>query len=191
MERSISKFVLFLGLNFFFCPAVSIYKQIRIHQLKNSNLSQIFAYFELDLQKFEQVEADIRFFDWSELKLKKENRTRKLFGQMKYFVPADNSFQVEMTSFTKQGGEYRKLPFRVARKNLCDFYQNSKNFYHELAAVSDLPMPFVCPLANVSKESNFISFHCELTFISFQQPGNLYGQRIHSDVQTHSINYFT
>lgn len=116
MERSISKFVLFLGLNFFFCPAVSIYKQISIHQLKNSNLSQIFAYFELDLQKFEQVEADIRFFDWSELKLKKENRTRKLFGQMKYFVPADNSFQVEMTSFTKQGGEYRKLPFRVARK---------------------------------------------------------------------------
>lgn len=129
---------------------------IRLFFIVNFNLlllQKSVSYMEIELQRTEQIGGDRdNFMDWSNYQVKKFNRTvRQLVGNMTYHVPVDNSYQLEGVIFAKQGGEYRRLPYRVPLNGYCDFMKDEPGyFYEELAAVSNLPYPFECPSPEVS-----------------------------------------
>lgn len=85
------------------------------------------------------------------MKVRKVNGTRKLFGYVVYHIPVGNDFDAEGFAYIKQGGEYRRLPFKVPKKKFCDFFFQELYFYPEFRKVSDFPPPDYkyCPLANV------------------------------------------
>jgi hypothetical protein len=64
-------------------------------------------------------------------------------------VALDNTYSAEIEAFVKQGGEYRMLPYKKSKRGVCDFYKDDTYFYPDLAAATDFPFPFECPVANV------------------------------------------
>lgn len=62
----------------------------------------------------------------------------------------DNSYSAMVEVFLKQGGEYRKLPYKLEKKPLCDFFKGDVYYYEELSTMSTFPFPFVCPYKKVS-----------------------------------------
>lgn len=96
------------------------------------------AYLDISLDHCLQLEGDREnFMDWSTIKVRKLNKTHHgLIGNLTHRVPLDNSYEGQLTIFIKQGGEYRKLPYRLPKKNYCDYIKDDTYFYPELAASS-------------------------------------------------------
>jgi hypothetical protein len=113
-------------------------------------LLKITAYIDLEIQDFKQILGG-QFSDFSNVRVKKLNKTtRGLFGNINLMVSDfDNSMQVEAKMSKKQGGEYRKLPYRLPPKKLCDFFNEDIFFYPDLVKTSNLPLPFPCPIKPV------------------------------------------
>lgn len=111
---------------------------------------QAFGYIEIELRDFKQFEG-MEIADFTDFKVKKVNKThRMLVGTSEVFAPDfDNSVQVEMQLYQKQGGEYRKLPYKISPKGSCDFFNEDEVLYPEIAAVSDVPNPMPCPMPQV------------------------------------------
>lgn len=89
--------------------------------------------------------------DFTSLKVKKLNKTsRGIYGNISLLVNGfDNTMKCEAKMSHKQGGEYRRLPYRLPPKNLCDFLNEDTFFYPELVTVSDIPKPIPCPIEPV------------------------------------------
>lgn len=106
---------------------------------------------EITLQHCEQLEAEKESFaDFSDLRIRKLNRTlRGLTGNVNANVELGNDYLLSATGYIKQGGEYRKLPYKMPEKRFCEIIEQYNNYYEEIAADSNLPVPFSCPLPEV------------------------------------------
>lgn len=111
-----------------------------------SLLEQGNAYLEIDIQRLEQVN-EISYVDFSKLYLRKVNKTRMVFGNSSLFVEVDNKVMVETNVHVKQGGEYRRMPYRLPKQGACDLLKGDKFFYEELTKFSDWIYPYPCPAA--------------------------------------------
>lgn len=112
---------------------------------------QTSAYLDVDLRNCEHTEGDYNIIDWRDLKVKKINRsTRGLVGKAIYHIPLDKSYLFEMIGSMKRGGEYQKLPYRIAPRELCVSAQEEIYVYPELVLASNFPSPVPCPFPNVS-----------------------------------------
>lgn len=115
---------------------------------------------------------------------------RRVYGRSVYHESFDNSFSVEIFAYKKQGGEYRRMPYKLSQQPFCDFF-NSPTFqpyYEEVVETSDLPpFPMPCPFGNVSKEMN-CNRKCYKIFHSIEDG---YSQRLLSFIETSSYSYHT
>ena len=48
--------------------------------------------------------------------------------------------------YLKQGGEYRELPYKLPKKPICDFVNEDSFFIPKTVNVSDITLPFSCPM---------------------------------------------
>lgn len=111
------------------------------------------AHMEIELQRCEQISVDtVNFVDYSQIAIKRVNKTkvRGVFGSFTYHTPLDNTYKIQIEFYLKQGGEYPKLPFKLAEKRVCDFYREEEYTYAEFSQSSNLPMPLPCPIPTVS-----------------------------------------
>jgi hypothetical protein len=97
--------------------------------------------------------------DFSTLKVKKLNKTtRGIVGNIIIkAADVDNSLQVALQFWTKQGGEFRQLPYKLPPKNLCDFLNEDTMFIPGLVEVSNIPYPMPCPVPQVKIQIIFSS----------------------------------
>lgn len=69
---------------------------------------------------------------------------------MTQHVAADDTYMFSYFVSKKQGGEYRKLPFKLMPKGMCSFINEDEFFFPELNKYSDINLPVPCPLLVVS-----------------------------------------
>jgi hypothetical protein len=137
------------------------------------------CYVELIVDKIEQRYGDQHTFqDWSNIKVKKVNKTRTILGNATFHVPTDNSYKISNSLYKLQGGEYRLTPFQYPKMGFCDILSKDVYFMPDLAKVSDFSYPFVCPLPAVSEVKI-----CLLVEILLKPTGNLRGAGICSKIQ--------
>lgn len=104
----------------------------------------------MEVENVKQTAGDTKkFIDWSQLKVRKMDKTRKILGNVTYHVPLDNTYLVVTYLHKKQGGEYRLTPYSLPRKGFCDFVNSEKFFVQELIKNSNFPFPFPCPFPTV------------------------------------------
>lgn len=109
------------------------------------------AYQEIEWRECKQIKFVPNLINIGDLKVKKINRTtRGIFGTIIYHVSVDDSFLLEAIISIKQGGEYRRMPFKLAKKGCCSALQDDEIIYPDLAAASDFPEQFPCPLPKVT-----------------------------------------
>lgn len=97
------------------------------------------------LEKFEQVFANKDFSDWN-LKVGRKNKTmRALFGEVIVKTTEGNDVKMQAETFKKQGGEYRKMPYKISEAPFCDVARDDTYVYQDLAKDSDFPEKFKCP----------------------------------------------
>lgn len=99
---------------------------------------------DIQILKIEQLNEPI-YADYTKVYIRRENKIRKIFGNFTWHVAIDNTFITELLLYKKQGGEYRKLPYKLPRKGICDFANDDKIFYPDIAQHSDHEVPFKCP----------------------------------------------
>lgn len=116
----------------------------------NNSFSKDSVYLELQIQKVEQV-SNTSFVDYSTLKVKRVNRTRKLFGNLTYHLDMDNSYKESFKFYKKSGSGYQLLPYKLIEKPFCDFNRQDEFIYPDFAAALNLPEYMPCPLAKVRK----------------------------------------
>lgn len=142
--RSVIKFHSFL---FLLCLLLTLVN-FHIHLLLNITIYaslKVSGYLEIDLKLVEQLN-DRTFFDYSNLKIRKVNKTRQVIGNVTYNIPLDDTFVSSISIYIKQGNQYRLMPYKLPKKPNSEFYNDDKIFYPEIAAVSDLPFPYPNPL---------------------------------------------
>jgi Protein of unknown function (DUF1091) len=85
------------------------------------------------------------FIECSDLKVKRVQRERLIFGNSTLFVPLDNSYKADVTAYVKQGGEYRLMPYKI-RKAACDGLKEDIYFWDDMCKNSthhkDRPCPY-------------------------------------------------
>lgn len=107
------------------------------------------AYIEIDIQKFDQRSGEC-LVDSTGLKIRKENKTRKIFGKVVILQDVGNDVIAEIKLFKKSGSGYQLLPYRIPPKPFCDTINKGSYLYPEIAAMSDFPeQPIPCPLPKV------------------------------------------
>jgi len=111
----------------------------------------VIAYFDFQVQQCIQNGGNKSLVDYSDLKVRRHNGTRKLYGSVVYHIPMGNSYDAQGFAYFKQGGEYRLIPFQVPKKPFCNFFFDELYFYPEFIKASDFPEPDEknCPLAAV------------------------------------------
>lgn len=88
------------------------------------------AYFDVQLDRIEQLFADPEYCDWSGLKVRKVNKTRSIIGEIKNFKPFGNDVMTEGKAYKKQGNEYRLLPFHLPQEPYCDIMSRDSNLFY-------------------------------------------------------------
>jgi hypothetical protein len=78
------------------------------------------TYFDIQLDRFEQLECDLNVVDASAMKIRKVNKTRSIIGNMVVNVELGNDVMLEGAAYKKQGNEYRLMPFKLSPQPLCD-----------------------------------------------------------------------
>lgn len=99
---------------------------------------------DIEIIKIEQLDEPT-YVDYTQLHVKKVNKTRKLFGNTTYHIALDNTYTCEALVYMKQGGEYRLMPYKLKKKAICDFYTEDTMFYAEMCQYSTWKVPFECP----------------------------------------------
>jgi hypothetical protein len=103
----------------------------------------------MELQRVEQI-GDTSCVDFTNLKIRKNDGKRKMFGFVHFKGLFDDDVKVVAQAYTKQGGEYRRLPYKIAKKGICAFCKEDSYFLEEMSRDSNFSLPFKCPFANVS-----------------------------------------
>lgn len=115
------------------------------------------TYLEIDLQKIEQI-GETKYLDCSALKIRKENKTRKVFGNLTLHHDLGNDVLVESQIFKKSGSGYQLMPYRLPKKPFCDAVNQGKYIYPEIAEMSSFPSPPIsCPMPKVNSSFKMIS----------------------------------
>jgi len=146
------KFRLLLGVGFFCFLAITVsYMSKKNSKFIMFPLQTTYAYLEIQLIECRQS-SDTKYMDLTGVKIRKVNKTRKLFGQISYNQMFDDSVTLKFLLYKKQGGEYRLMPYKLAPQPYCEFMASSMNkqFYEEMAEYSTYPVPARCPFGNVS-----------------------------------------
>jgi hypothetical protein len=124
----------------------------------NFCIFKVMAYIDVEVREIKQISGE-KFVDLTNLKVKKLNKTTR--GIVGHFVvkTADvgKNMQVMVEVWQKQGGEYRKLPYRLPSKNLCDFFNEDVVFMPEILEVSNISLPLSCPVPQVRSLHTFLS----------------------------------
>lgn len=91
--------------------------------------------------------------DFTSFKVKKLNKTaRGIVGNIiLHASDVDNTMMVEARLSQKQGGEYRRLPYKLPPKKLCDFFNEDVYVFPDVVKVSNVPSPLPCPPEPVRK----------------------------------------
>jgi Protein of unknown function (DUF1091) len=84
------------------------------------------------------------FLECTNVKVKRVTKQRLMFGNFTIFEPMDNNVSVQVTAFKKQGGEYRRMPYRIV-KPLCNAVKEGIYLYDDMCANSTLPKDRPCP----------------------------------------------
>lgn len=93
---------------------------------------------------------------------KKHNKTvRALFGEVIARTTEGNDVYLEVESFKKQGGEFRKMPYKISKAPFCDVASGDEYVYADLAANSDFPEKFSCPFEEGTYNVNGAVFPLE------------------------------
>lgn len=82
------------------------------------------AYFDIQLDRFEQLYANLSICDFSGLKVRKVNKIRSLIGKLIISEPMDRDILFVTKTYKKQGNEYRLLPYRIPSQPVCEALQN-------------------------------------------------------------------
>lgn len=106
---------------------------------------------DIELKLVEQLN-DRTYIDYSSLKVRKVNKTRMIIGNTTYNIPLDDTFLSSVAVYVKQGNQYRLMPFKIPKKPNSKFYNDDKMYYPDLAAVSDMPIPYPNPFPVVCFE---------------------------------------
>lgn len=125
---------------------------------------KVHGYLEVQIQYLEQLDEPT-YVDYSKLKVRKVNGTRKIFGNVTCHIPLDNTYLCEALVYIKQGGQYRLMPYKLPKKGVCDVHNEDKYFYPDLVAASDFPMPYPCPLPTV--ENGKFDCHRNILLMTF------------------------
>jgi Protein of unknown function (DUF1091) len=104
---------------------------------------QVSAYFDIILDRIE-CSADTDFMECSSLKVKRVQKQRLMFGNVSIFTPLDNNVIIQLIPYKKQGGEYRKMPYKI-NEPFCDVVQRDEYFYDDLCANSTFLKDRPCP----------------------------------------------
>lgn len=110
---------------------------------------QVDSYLEFEMQQLTPL-TEPTYLDYRDIRVRKHEKVRKIFGNVTHHIDMDNSYTATVELFVKQGGEYRKLPYRLKESPVCDFFQQDTYFYEEMTTMTTYPFPFVCPIAKVS-----------------------------------------
>lgn len=97
--------------------------------------------------------------DFSNFKVRKVDGVRKIVAIMTINSELGNNFVLEVVFYKKQGGEYRKMPFKFLPKPFCDLVSGTEemSFYEEVLDASDLPRkPNFCPIPKVTFSINWV-----------------------------------
>lgn len=109
------------------------------------------GYLEIDIQRIEQL-SDKKYFDVSGLKIRKHNKTRKIYGNATLHIDLGNDVLPEIKAYKKSGGEYRLLPYKMPKTPFCEGINGDSYFYPEFAQTSSFPkQPVPCPMPKVWK----------------------------------------
>ena len=83
--------------------------------------------------------------------MRKINKTRSIVGEAIFIQAMGNEIMLQGNGYVKQGGEYRKMPYRMAKTPMCQFFQDDHYVYPKLAASSDFPedLKANCPFKKV------------------------------------------
>ena len=99
--------------------------------------------FNIEKAEFINVDGVVEF---STLKLVKQNRTHFVVkGKLKLLREFSDDIKIGVEFFQLQGGEYRKMPYKVPVQRFCEFVMNEKLVMPEIFATSDLPPAEKCP----------------------------------------------
>ena len=102
---------------------------------------------DIIVNRFEQI-SDTKFIDVSKLKVRRVDKTPKVFGTYYVHHPINNSIQAEFLAYKKTTAGYILLPYKIVN-SYCDASKDETYFYPDLAAASDFPYPFKCPVEAV------------------------------------------
>lgn len=81
-------------------------------------------YFDVQLDRIEQIQSDPEYIDISSVKVRRFNKSRIMVGQFDIRKPIGNEVLVEIISYKKQGNEFRLQPYKLTPKPLCDLLIN-------------------------------------------------------------------
>ena len=86
----------------------------------------------------EALKGDSSYFDFSNIRAKKINRTHVLVGNGTFFKDIGNDVQCKILLYKKQGGEYRLMSYKVPVKGFCDFWNTETLIVPDLQKVCAL-----------------------------------------------------
>lgn len=113
---------------------------------------------ELILEKFDQV-GTTDYVDVTTMKVRRNGKSRQLFGKLIYKQPINDSVQVKLSAYMKTGSGWNLLPYKID-KPACAFFSGDQYFYPEIVKKSNLPPKLPCPIPTVSfcwSEKKFIT----------------------------------
>lgn len=95
------------------------------------------------------LRQDPKYVNGSGIKIRKVNGTRGIVGKGIIHIPITKNDILRISSYKKQGGEYRMLPYKLERK-FCHYDPIVNPEMKRLSAASTVPFPPKCPIPNVS-----------------------------------------
>lgn len=169
------KVLIFLAIFSCFCLLVSKFSfEWSIVYFNFINLkykTKTVAYIDVEVRELRQI-LGVEIVDIKGLKIKKLNKTaRGMVGSVIVLASdIDNTLIVEVKLSIKQGGEYRKLPYKLPPTNFCDCINKDVYAFPDLVKVSNIPSPLPCPVEPVQNfklklsknENNFYQFSGKL-----------------------------
>lgn len=89
-------------------------------------------FFDIQIDRFEDIFTDPKYFNYSTVKVRKVNKTRSIVGEMVNLQPIGNDVLGGGNLYKKQGNEYRLMPYKVQMVPLCDALINDGEIYMKI-----------------------------------------------------------
>jgi hypothetical protein len=107
----------------------------------------------LELQRIEQGQPS-DYINVSQLKIRKSNGTRRLFGFVETTKTITEDLMIEANAFVKRGNQYQLLPFKYRPESVCLYMKKDPyGFVKEIKEKSNFTTSTTCDFEPVSKQS--------------------------------------